>query len=167
MTSTLSATDYARLHRQKNGHDSESLFLEEFETIYQKPECLSQKGFTRRIELMSGVWLDILNWNYQQEMILKVPAHAHPIQLLLLSSGFIDYENIYPTFGGKEVIFLVVGISPSYTEKYRRSQTITGINIHLEPQKLIELFPDLVSTQEKFVKLLFKQDQLKTSFFQK
>ncbi|VEP15211.1 Transcriptional regulator, AraC family [Hyella patelloides LEGE 07179] len=165
MTLTISASEYAQLHQQKTKHYNKNLFLEEFETIYEKPKCLLQGGFTRRLELIPGILLDIFNWNYQNEMILKVPVHPHPIQFLFLSSGFIDYENIYPTFGGKRSYLSGSGISPSYLEKYRRSQYISGINIHIEPHKLTELFPDLLETQSQFGKLFLKQDELKTSFF--
>lgn len=165
MTLILSAREYAELHQQKTKYNSKNLCLEEFETIYEKPKRLLQSGFTRRLELMPGILLDIFNWNYQNEMILKVPVHPHPIQLLLLSSGFIDYENTYPTFGGKRSYLSGSGISPSYIEKYRRSQYISGINIHIEPHKLIELFPDLLETRSQLGKLFLKEDELKTSFF--
>ena len=165
MTLTLSAEEYKQLHQQQKQSSDRKLSIENYETIYQKPDCLEQSGLTRRAELMPGIYLDIIDWNYCQEMILKVPVHPHPIQLLILTTGFIDYENIYPTFGGKRSYFSGSGISPAYIEKYRGSQHITGINIEIEPTKLVELFPDLLNEQENLIKILFKSDELKASFF--
>ena len=165
MTLIISPAEYIRLHQRITKQDCQNLNLEEFETIYQKPKCLAQSGFTRRVELMPGVCLDILDWHYRHEMILKVPVHPHPIQLLILASGFIDYEDIYPTFGGKQSYFSGSGISPAYVEKYRRSQNISGINIHIDPKQFVQLFPDLLNNQVGLSKLFLKSDELKTSFF--
>ena len=165
MTLILSTAEYRQLHQQKTNRSDRNLSLEAFETVYQKPESLAQSGFTLRTELLPGVYLDILNWHYRQEMILKVPVHPHPIQVLILASGFIDYQDIYPTFGGKRGYFSGSGLSPAYVEKYRRSQHILGINIEIEPERLIELFPNLLNDRENSRELLLNPDKPKISFF--
>lgn len=121
---------------------------------------------------MSGVYLYIWNWHYCQEMTLNVPERMHPIQLVVLASGFIDFD-IYPTLGGEKSYFSGAGISRAFRENYHkpqkryysRSHPIVGINLEVDPQKLIELFPDLASKREDLVKLLLNSNQPKNSFF--
>ena len=176
MTLILSVAEYRQLHQRKTKQNDRGLFLEDFETIYQKPDCLQQSDCTSCTKLMPGVCLYILNWHYRREMVLKVPVCLHPIQSLILASEFISFD-IYPTLGGKRSYFSGSGISPAFVEKYRRlpkryaesegvaSQHISGINIQIEPKVLIELFADLLNEREDLIELLLNPDKPKTSFF--
>lgn len=188
MTLVLSVAEYRQLHQRKTKQDEANSSLEDFETLYLKPESLSQSGSTSRIELMSGVNLYVWNWYYSQEMILNVPESIRPIQLAILISGSIDF-NIYPTLNGRQGYFSGGGISSAFVENYQkspqdyslrlpegypkglaarrasRSQHILGINVRVDPQQLIDLFPDLINERGDLVKLLLNLNQPKNSFF--
>uniref|UniRef100_A0A7C3PU91 Uncharacterized protein n=1 Tax=Oscillatoriales cyanobacterium SpSt-418 TaxID=2282169 RepID=A0A7C3PU91_9CYAN len=97
--------------------------LDDFEKIFGLPEQLEQ-CYCRSMELCPGVWLDWLDWNLRHSWLIKVPAHSHLVQILVLLSGLIHIEDLYPTLGGQRSYFSRSGISPSYMEQYERSQRI-------------------------------------------
>ena len=178
MTLTISAAEYSLLCKEQetasaflaNRDRQDNLTLDEFETIWLKPTSLGQRGCTRQMNLMPGIELDILNWRCEnpsgtlrdRDLILKVPAHDHEIQLFILTSGCLTYNKVYPTMEVKRSYLSGSGISPAYQVKFPRSQHFTGINLHIDPEVISIFLPDLDSA---FAEVFLRKDEWKESFF--
>ena len=154
MTLTLSAAEYDLICKESNRDRQNNLTLDEFETVRSKPTSLGQMGYTRQMNLMPEIKLDILNWKCDRDLILKVPVHNHQIQLFVLTSGYLCHDEVYPTMGEKCGYLSGSGISPAHQIRYIRSQHFTGINIHIEPEIVSSFFPNLESHNKAFAKVL-------------
>ena len=179
MTLTISEAEYSLLCQEysqsqpfnlTSNPERASSILDKFETIWLKPTSLGQRGCTRRVELMPGIKLDILNWRCEnpsgtlrdRDLILKVPAHDPEIQLFILTSGCLTYNKVYPTMEVKRSYLSGSGISPAYQVKFPRSQHFTGINLHIDPEVVSLFLPDLDSA---FAEVFLRKDEWKESFF--
>lgn len=164
MTLILSSANYSQLRQQSAQTQSHHLALDDFEKLIPMPQSLGQ-GYTREMELSPGVWLDIMDFEFHNNLGIKVPVHDHLVQSLVLSSGLIGHDDdVYPTLGGSCSYLSGSGISPSYVARYKRSQRLVGVNIHLEPQVLETFFPPSQQGSESRQQLI-KENEWKTSFF--
>ena len=164
MALSFSAADFGELvYNKPTQSDIHNLLLDEFELLYELPSCIGQ-GYIQQIELCPGLDLEIWNHEYHDDITLKVPVHDHLVQFLLLSSGFIHHDQVYPTLGGKYSYLSGSGISPTYVAKYQKSQRFTGINVEIKPELLEAFFPTDLE-QSPRLKLLVKDNDWKTSFF--
>ncbi|MFQ4141142.1 hypothetical protein [Chlorogloeopsis sp. ULAP02] len=120
MTLTLSQTDWNELCQQTPQLRYPSLILDNYEVLLSVPERLGQ-GYSRHMELLPGVRLSLYNWEFHRDWSLKAPVHDHLVQSLVILSGAIHDEEVYPTLGGQRSYFSGSGISPSYTSRYERS----------------------------------------------
>jgi hypothetical protein len=87
--------------------------LYDFELLVGLPDQLGL-GYSRVIELCSGVWLSLSDWDLHQSWLIKVSAHDHLVQHLVLLSGAIHHEGVYPTSAEHRSYLSNSGISPSY-----------------------------------------------------
>jgi len=163
MTLTLSAAQYSQLRQQNIPTESHNQTCDDWETLVPVPKSLGQ-GQTRNMELSPGVWLDLMDFEFHDNFGIKAPVHEHLVQYLILSSGLIYNDEVYPTFGGSRSYFSGSGISPSYVASYKRSQRLVGVNVHLEPQ-VLETFLSSSGQNSDCWKLLIKENEWKTSFF--
>lgn len=164
MTLTLKESDWNELHRQAPKPRCLNLMLDEFEVLVGFPEQLG-RGYVRSMELSSGVWLSLSDLELHDSWIIKVPAHEHPVQCLVLLSGLLQGEDVYPTFGGERSYFSGSGVSPSYAMQYERSRRLIAVNIELLPEVLEEFLSGMTGMDTSSSKLLLKNNDWKVSFF--
>lgn len=165
MTLVLHQSDWDEL-TQQTPEFSDNLSPNFFETSRELPKYLG-RGYTRCMELLPGVWLDMIDHEFHQNWLLKMPAHDHSVQYLVLLSGLIHHVDIYPTLGGSCSYLSGCGISPAYTAGYERSQRLIGVSIHLLPDVLEQFFSGMPDCHVDQAKMFFKQDEWKVSFFPK
>ncbi|MGD1919329.1 MAG: AraC family transcriptional regulator, partial [Pleurocapsa sp.] len=167
MTLTISSADYDLLCQKCAQSQRHNLNIEEFEECWGRPESLGQTGFTRQIKLMSGIELEIYDWKCDRDLIVDIPVHQHEIQLLILTSGCLTYNEVYPTMQSKRSYLSGSGISPAYHIKYSQSEHFKGINIHIEPEVFRNFINELNCNNSAFTKLFLKLDECKKAFFPK
>ncbi len=131
MTLILSKSDLEELHQQAPQPQVKNLVLDGFERLEGVPEILG-RGYSRGMNLSSGVWLSFADCEYYQDWMVKVPAHDHPIQISIFPSGYFDCD-IHPRQGGTRSYFSGSGISPGYAESYWSRQRFTCVNVEIEP----------------------------------
>ncbi|MGG6298304.1 helix-turn-helix transcriptional regulator [Leptolyngbya sp. AN02str] len=163
MTLMLSEADYVELcHCDEPQHHSQCLALQS-ETSRWLPSVLG-KGCTRSVEVSPGVWLDVIDKEFAQPWALKVPVHEHLVQITIMVSGVVDYDETYPTLGAGRAYFSGSGLSSGYVARYGRSHQLKGINIHIDPDVIA---PFLVDQPAMLHQMLIKTDDWKTAWFPK
>ncbi len=164
MTLVISGEEYDSLWQQ-NSPNHYNLILDDDELIAEAPKSLGQQGYIRSIELFSGVWLDFINWKCTRDLIIKSSVHEHEIQFLILTSGHIYHDEIYPTLDKKQAYISGSGISPLHRIKHLQSEYFRGIDIHIEPEVIDSFFPNFKDGHSAFTKLFLRQNEWKESFF--
>ncbi len=164
MTLTLSQADWNELRHQTPQQRYPNLILDDFEMLLGVPECLG-RGYSRSMELLPGVWLSWSDWELHQDWLLKVPVHDHLVQFLVVLSGAIHCDQVYPTFGEQRSYLTGSGISPAHTAQYERSQRLVWVDIHLLPNVLEEFLLGMTGYNKTLLKLLLKGNDWKVSFF--
>ncbi|VEP17577.1 hypothetical protein H1P_6280011 [Hyella patelloides LEGE 07179] len=153
MTLTISEAEYGLLCQKSSPPQQYNLNLEEFEECWERPKNLGHTGFAKQIKLTPGIELKTLNWRCDRDLILTAPVHEHEIELLILTSGSIAHNEVYPTFDKKLSYLSGSGISPAYQAKYSRSQHLTGINIHIEPEVFSSFIANLNCANSAFTEI--------------
>ncbi|MEM7061855.1 MAG: AraC family transcriptional regulator [Cyanobacteria bacterium P01_B01_bin.77] len=95
-------------------------------------------GHHRALRLAPGIELNVFEATYR-DLCLRNPENQHLVQFEVLLSGAIDsgdflYQDRQHGYVGGS------GIQPAFMSFYAQSQTIRGINIHIEPQVFRQLF---------------------------
>lgn len=108
------------------------------ETLYTMPSSLGH-GYCREIELCSGLELTIFHETYPDGFIYRGVENPHPVQFIVNLSGVIDsgsflYQDPDHSYVGGS------GIQPAVTDCYLADQPLTGVDIHLQPYLLRQLF---------------------------
>lgn len=162
MTLILNQSDYEELWKQAPKSQPDNL-LDDFEELTGVPECLG-RGYSSGMELLPGVWLSFLDYEYHQDLIVKVPAHAHLIEIGVFLSGFLG-NDIHPTLGGSRGYFSGSGVSPAYAQQHQGGQRLTCVNVEIEPELLDSFFLDDRQRYFDTVRQLFKGEDWKVSFY--
>jgi AraC-like DNA-binding protein len=166
MTLTISEEEYDYLWCEQNlSSHNYNLHLDEDEILKAFPKSLGQHGYVRCMELFPGVWLDIFDCKSDRDLTRRIPAHEHEVQLMILSSGYSLYDEVYPTLGGKRGYLSGSGISPAFQVKFSQPKHFSGIDISIQPKVIGSFFPHLNNNNSAFAKLFLKQDEWKESFF--
>lgn len=97
--------------------------------------------------------------------MLKEVTHDRLIQIIVLLSGFLYFDDVYPTLGGTLSYFSGSGISPAYVKKHCSGERITWVNIEIEPKLLESFFLDHRQRHSDPMKQLFKGEDWKVSFY--
>ncbi|MDZ8105286.1 MAG: AraC family transcriptional regulator [Nostoc sp. DedQUE12a] len=164
MTLILSQSEFDELCQQAPQPQVKNLVLDSFERLEGVPEILG-RGYDRIMKLSPGMWLNFLDCEYHQDLMVKTPAHEHPIQFTIFLSGLLYFDDVHPTQGGTRSYFSGSGISPGYIEKYRAGERLISVNVEIEPE-LLDLFlledGQYSSDVQKF---LFKGEDWKISFY--
>jgi AraC-like DNA-binding protein len=164
MTLILSESDLDELHQQAPQPQVQNLVLDSFEELEGVPGIVG-RGYSRSMNLSPGVWLCFSDYEYQQDLIVKTPAHNHPIQFTIFLSGCLYFEDTHPhVMGGSCSYFSGSGISPSYIGKNRAGDRVTCVNVEIEPQLIESFFQDGQYSSD-VEKLLFKGEDWKNSFY--
>ncbi|MBW4646054.1 MAG: AraC family transcriptional regulator [Goleter apudmare HA4340-LM2] len=165
MTLILSPSDLDELWQQAPQPQMENLVLDSFERLEGMPEILG-RGYNRSMNLSPGVWLNFLDCEYHQDVIVKTPAHNHPIQFTIFLSGCLYFEDTHPhVMGGTHSYFSGSGISPSYIGKNRAGERLTCVNVEIGPELLDSFLLEDGQYSSDIQKLLFKGEDWKNSFY--
>ncbi|MEG3846915.1 AraC family transcriptional regulator [Microcoleus sp. herbarium19] len=164
MTLILSQSDLDELHQQVPQPQVENLVLDSFEELEGVPEILG-RGYNRGMKLSPGVCLNFSDCEYHQDLMVKTPAHDHPIQFAIFLSGWIYFDDVHPNLGGTHSYFSGSGISPSYVEKHRAGERLTCVNVEIEPELLDSFLLEDGQYSCDIQNLLFKGEDCKISFY--
>jgi AraC-like DNA-binding protein len=164
MTLILNRVDWDELCQQAPRPCYPNQALDNSEVCLSIPNRLGQ-GYMHNMELCPGVWLSLSSWEFYQDWMLKMPAHDHIVQCLILLSGLIHDLKVYPTIGGERSYFSGSGIAPSHIMRFERSQRIVMVDIHLLPEVLEQFFSEITVSNAALLKLLLKQNGWKVAFF--
>ncbi|PIG91089.1 AraC family transcriptional regulator [Gloeocapsopsis sp. IPPAS B-1203] len=164
MTLILNKFDWDELLWQTLTTHSDNLVLDEFEELVEVPKQIGQ-GYCRMLELLPGMWLDLWEREFNQDLIVKTPVHEHLIQISILLSGFVYCDGVHPDLGGMRSYFSGSGISPAYTERCRGQERSLIINVEVEPELLNSFFCNNKQQSCDSWKQLFRGDDWKVAFY--
>ncbi|WP_231865533.1 helix-turn-helix transcriptional regulator [Anabaena sp. FACHB-709] len=136
-----------------------------FEEVLQMPQVAGQ-GYSCYIELSPGVSLGFADCEYHQDLMIKIPAHDHLIQINILLSGFFDCDEVHPRLDGTRSYFSGSGVSPGVTEKHQGGGRLSFVNVEIEPE-VLESFLDDGQRQLDNIKQLFQGEDWKVAFYPK
>jgi AraC-like DNA-binding protein len=123
------------------------------------------RGYNRHMKLSPGMCLDFCDCEYYQDLMVKTPAHEHPIQFTIFLSGFLYFDDVHPNLGGIHSYFSGSGISPGYIEKCKAGERLTSVNVEIEPELLDSFLLEDGQYSCDLQKLLFKGKDCKFSFY--
>ncbi|AFZ30276.1 transcriptional regulator, AraC family [Gloeocapsa sp. PCC 7428] len=167
MTLILNGSDWDELRKQAPKPQVQNLVLDGFEILEGMPE-IANWGYSRSMDLSPGVWLCFSDCEFHQDLILKIPAHDHPIQFTIFLSGGLYFDDVHPhVMGGTHSYFSGSGISPACAEKNRAGDRLTIVDLTIEPQLLESFFLEEGHYSHALQKLLFKGEDWKLSFYPK
>ncbi|MDM9383893.1 AraC family transcriptional regulator [Chlorogloeopsis sp. ULAP01] len=166
MTLILSQSDFYELYQQAPQPQVQNLVLDSFEQLEGVPEIVG-RGYNRSMNLSPGVWLNFLDCEYHQDLMVKTSAHEHPIQMGIFLSGLVYFDDVHPNMGGTHGYFSGSGISPGYIEKYRAEEHLTAVNVEIEPELLDSFLLEDGQYSCDIQNLLFKGEDWKISFYPK
>lgn len=164
MILTLTPAEFDNLCQRSPQPSRFNLELDGFETLEELPEYLGQ-GYTRRIQVLPGIWLDLWDKAFHRDWQLTIPVHEHPVQCLVLLSGTLPHNGSFPTLDRHRSYLSGSGISPAFTPRYERSQRLVGVNIHFSPEVLKTYFADQLEADATLAKVVLKSNDWKVSFF--
>ncbi|NJK30558.1 MAG: helix-turn-helix transcriptional regulator [Acaryochloris sp. SU_5_25] len=164
MTLTLTQADWDELQAQAPVPQSVNLELDDFEALTGMPEYIGH-GYGRGMELAPGLWLDLWDCQYHQDLRVKAPVHEHLIQIGVFLSGFIYCDAVYPNLGGTCGYFSGSGMSPAYVEKFRSGERLISVNVEFEPEWLASFLQGDQSYDSDLQKLLIKGEDWKVAFY--
>ncbi|NJL39080.1 MAG: helix-turn-helix transcriptional regulator [Leptolyngbyaceae cyanobacterium SM1_4_3] len=159
----LTQADWDELQEQASIPQFDNLKLDDFEEITGVPAALG-KGCTRSVQLLPGVGLNFYDCEYQQDMLVRAPAHKHDIQIGIHLSGFIYFDAVHPNLGGNCGYFSGSGMSPAYVEKHRAGERLTIVGIDIEPDWLVAFLQNEQYDSEA-LKQLFRGEAWKAAFY--
>ncbi|MFQ4144620.1 AraC family transcriptional regulator [Chlorogloeopsis sp. ULAP02] len=165
MTLILSISDFDELYQQAPKPQVENLVLDGFEMLEGVPEIIG-RGYNRIMNLSPGVWLGFYDWEFHQDLIVKMPAHNHPIQFMIFLSGVTYFDDVHPrVMGGTHSYFSGSGISPACSGKHRAGDRLTIVDVDIEPLLLESFFLEDGHYSHEFQKQLYKEQDWKLSFY--
>lgn len=138
MSLDLTAQEADNIYAEAEQHWPPTLSSDGLESIYAMPSQMGC-GYRREIELCSGLELAIFHETYPNGFIYRGVENPHPIQFMVHLSGVVDsgsflyQDSTHSYIGGS-------GIQPAVTNCYLANQPLTGVDIHLQPQLLRQLF---------------------------
>ncbi|MEH2256377.1 hypothetical protein [Nostoc sp.] len=91
MTITLTMKEDRELWAEANYNSPQKPKLELFEILHQVPRQLG-KGYVRDIEVYPYLKLKILDCEYDDDVLLKIPEWYHPLQFCVLLCGVTTDE---------------------------------------------------------------------------
>ncbi|MEM8672890.1 MAG: AraC family transcriptional regulator [Cyanobacteria bacterium P01_G01_bin.67] len=166
MTFTISEAEYSLLARQNTRPYKYNLVLNDDEIFMEQPASLGQHGYIYALEPSPGIWLNILNWRCDRDLILKLPECNTSIEMIILNSGYFPSNGIYPTIGGKRAYLRGSGIAPTNPVKLPDGEQLMGVSIDIEPEVFRSYFPSL-DFDSAFGKQIIRSNDWAESFFPK
>ncbi|MBW4549716.1 MAG: AraC family transcriptional regulator [Aphanocapsa sp. GSE-SYN-MK-11-07L] len=162
MTLTLTTSDWDELLEAEAAARPTSPDLDQFE-IFEPLLSRFGTGAIRGFQVAPGLWLSLADWNFQQDLRIKIPIHEHPIQIMVMLS-VVGETGIHPNLDKNRAYFSGGGLSPKYSDRYYVNQRLAFVNIEVEPELLESTFGELRSPLKS---LLLKGEDWKASFYPK
>lgn len=138
MSLALTAPEVDALHEETEQHRPPTISSDGLEAVYSLPSLLGH-GYSREIELCPGLDLEIFHHTLSDEFVYRGIESPHLVQFMVHLSGVVDsgsalYQDAdYSYIGGS-------GIQRATTTIHAHTQPLIGVNIHLDPQLLRQLF---------------------------
>ncbi|MDM9382160.1 AraC family transcriptional regulator [Chlorogloeopsis sp. ULAP01] len=162
MTITLTLKEEWELWAEANHNTLQKPKPEPFEILCEIPKRLG-KGYTRKMELYPGLWLLILDYEYHDDVLIKIPEWDHPVQFCVLLSGRCIDE-----YGGQSgegyTCISGSGVQRKMLLKLPKSRCV-GIDIHMLPNLLGTFFPDEEGEIPSRLRLLTKGNDWQTLLY--
>ena len=138
MSLDLTAAEFDDIHEEAQQQGPPVTSTDGLESIHTLPSQLGY-GHYRAIELCSGSELTIFHETYPDGFIYRGVENPHPVQFMVHLSGTVDsgsflYQDSNHSYIGGS------GIQPAVTNRHLANQPEIGVNIHLQPQLLKQLF---------------------------
>lgn len=157
MTTKICQKDYWELFAQIPETVRKFDLLDDFDKIWKYPQQLGQ-GYFREIELRSGLWLAIANYQLHDDLIIKSPDRDHPLEYTFFLSG--SHKDKYLAVGTGEYALYGSGTAPKENCEISNKQQILEINVHIEPKVFQSLIADTSQELPKeLAHLIKKPDQ--------
>ncbi|NJM98384.1 MAG: helix-turn-helix transcriptional regulator [Phormidesmis sp. RL_2_1] len=137
MSIDLNLADFAALWTEAEQQHAPVTSIDRLETIYTVPPKIGN-GYQREMRLQPGIDLCIFNRTYR-DVRLHLPESQHLVQFMVNLTGIIDsgdflyQDSEWGYIGGS-------GIQRPVASFFSRSQRNVGVDIHIQPQVLIQLF---------------------------
>ncbi|WP_275332633.1 helix-turn-helix transcriptional regulator [Nodosilinea sp. PGN35] len=112
--------------------------IDRLEAIHMVPSPLGH-GYNRTMELSPGLELAIFNETYHREVTFRGVEHRHLVQFMVHLSGAVDsgdflYQDATQSYIGGS------GIQPAVSNFHLANQPEVGVDIHMQPHLLHQLF---------------------------
>jgi AraC-like DNA-binding protein len=144
MTITISQTAYWDLFKEV---EESCKKIDEFDVIYKYPSQLGQ-GYSRFLDLRSGIELNIEHYQLKDNVILKSPDRPHPFELNFHLSGQFSDEGDRVTAGTAK--FYSCGLATADTWEAFPDRPIAILGIHIEPELVKTFFGDCDRLKQLF-----------------
>ena len=136
MTITISYSDYCDLFTETE-RISHSLPVNYFDITDAYPSQLG-RGYSRLIQLRHGLEINIEQYQLHDRVIMTQSDRLHSLEMSFLLGGQ-NYEGDN-SIGAGQTIFCGSGLATAEEWQQFHEQPITSINIHIEPQIVIDIW---------------------------
>ncbi|MBE9156977.1 helix-turn-helix transcriptional regulator [Nodosilinea sp. LEGE 06152] len=138
MSLVLTDQEVSALWAEAEQHCLLATSIDRLETIHTLPSSLGY-GYCREIELCAGLDLTIFNETYSTNFTFRGVENRHLVQFMVHLSGVVDsgdflYQDATQSYVGGS------GIQRAVTNVHPANQPEVGVNIHLQPWLLSQLF---------------------------
>ncbi|MBW4686496.1 MAG: AraC family transcriptional regulator [Komarekiella atlantica HA4396-MV6] len=162
MTITLTMQEDWELWTEANCNSSQQLEQEPFEIVREMPKRLG-KGYVRDIEVYPELWVMILDYEYHDDVLCKIPEWDHPLQFCVYLLGKVTDE-----YGGQlgegYTCISGSGVQRQMTTKAIKTRYV-GIDISMPADLLATFFPDEKGEISQQLRLLAKDDDWQTLLY--
>jgi len=148
MTLTLSQSAYWELVYESEDNQPIPDAADEFDVTYQYPVKLGN-GYSRCINLRTGLSLDIANYQLHDEIITKSSDREHLIEYSFDLSGV--EAGTYGFYGS--------GLALGGSLEHSPVQPISWVSVHVEPELFCQWFGDMGELPTNLQPLIRKSDQ--------
>jgi AraC-like DNA-binding protein len=138
MTITLTGKEWDELWDEAIQNSKYNPASESVEILCEAPKRLG-KGYRHHIEVYPELWLTILDCEYHDDILIKVPVEEHTLHLDVLLLGKI-IDNHGQTGEGYTLI-CGGGIKKKTISEMKRFQRIMGVSVFVPHELLATFFP--------------------------
>ncbi|MEA5623634.1 AraC family transcriptional regulator [Nostoc sp. UHCC 0251] len=163
MTITLTMKEESELWAEANYNSPKKSKQEPFEVIHEVPRQLG-KGYLRDIEVWPHICMTILDYEYHDNVLVKIPDWDHSLQFCVLLSGRAINEHGGQVGEGYTCIS-GSGIQRNMTLEFPKSERRLSVNIHLPPDLLLTFFPNEEGEIPHQLRLLTKGNDWQTLLY--
>jgi len=137
---SLDLTDHEldEIWTEAGQHYPPATSIDRVETIYSASSSLGSI-YSREIELCPGLELCIQHSTYHEDLTVKGSENEHLVQFAVLLSGVADAGS-HVLINAEQSYIGGSGIQPRHQCFYPQAQPLIGVDIHMQPQLLSQLF---------------------------